>query len=152
MAHYKADVWLGSNSGLQSVEVNSNTFAGAQDQICTIYNVDKTQIRNLRQTATESQIQSFEPDGTVSLVALILFIWAFASFTPYVLMTTFGCGSGWLMTKITAGSTEKLLEKGNRKKYHATLIVALFFGGFGLVLGDHIKNEYFGDNAPTHIQ
>jgi hypothetical protein len=67
-------------------------------------------------------------------------------------MAIFGCGSGWLMTKITAGSTEKLLEKGNKKKYHATLIVALFFGGFGLVLGDHIKNEYFSDTAPTHIQ
>jgi hypothetical protein len=152
MAHYKADVWLGSNSGLQNVEVNSNTFAGAQEQICTIYNVDKTQIRNLRQTANDTQTQSFEPDGTVSLVALVIFVWAFVSFTPYMLMASFGCGSGWLMAKITAGSTEKLLEKDNRKKYYATLIVALFFGGSGLVLGDHIKNEYFSNTAPTHIQ
>jgi|688.fasta_scaffold364864_2 hypothetical protein len=150
MAHYKADVWLGSNSGLQTVEVNSNTFAGAQDQICTIYNVDKTQIRNLRQTTTDSH--SFKPDGTVSLVALIIFIWAFVSFTPYILMTSFGIGSGWIMTKITAGSTERLLETKNKKKYYTTLIVALFFGGFGLILGDHIKNEYFSNTTPTHIQ
>lgn len=152
MAHYKADVWLGSNSGLQSVDVNSNTFAGAQEIICTIYNVNKNQIRNLRETNDHFNFSETEEDanGTLGLVEFCVLIWVLVSFTPYFLMTTFGVGSGWLMTKITAGSTDKLLEPQNIKKYWATLIVALLCGGFGLVLGDHVKTEYFNDNSAVH--
>ena len=152
MAHYRADVWLGSNSGLQSVEVNSNTFAGAQEQICTIYKVNKNQIRNLRETNDRFNFVETEDDanGTLGLVAFCILFWAFVSFTPYFLMTAFGAGSGWIMTKITSGSTDKILEPKNIKKYWATLIVALLCGGFGLVLGDHLKADYFSDKGSVH--
>jgi len=53
MALYKADVWLGSNSGRQTVSVSANTIAGAKEQIRTIYQVSDTAIWNLHEAPRE---------------------------------------------------------------------------------------------------
>jgi len=147
MARYKADVWLGSNSGMQTVEVNSSSFSGVIEQICSIYHVSSNQIRNVREVnsnrnqgvASDDSAGAF---GGLVLVGLGVFVWLFVSYAPYLLMGTFGWGSAWALTKLAGKTTDELLEKKNQKLYQSIFIASLFFGGLGMVWGDKIHQHY----------
>jgi hypothetical protein len=147
MAHYKADVWLGSNSGMQTVEVNSSSFTGVIEQICSIYNVTSNQIRNVREVSSNRNQGVAGDDsagayGGLVLVGLGVFVWLFVSYTPYLLMGTFGWGSAWAFTKLAGKTTNELLEKKNRRLYQSIFIASLFCGGLGMVWGDRIHQHY----------
>ena len=147
MAHYKADVWLGSNSGLQTVEVNSSNYNGVSEQICNIYHVTPDKIRNIREVRQEIQYSvSDGPDGTIVLIGLGVFIWLFVFFTPYFLSVLFGTGSAWILTKFSSKTTKEILEPKNGRMYSSILFLSLFCGGFGLVLGDKIQHDCFSDS------
>ena len=69
MATWQAKCWLGSASGYQTLQVQSNTFAGAQQQLRRIYGAE--QIINLRQVSTHvGMITSDMPEGTAYAQAL----------------------------------------------------------------------------------
>ena len=147
MAHYKADVWLGSNSGLQTVEINSSSYNGVTEQICNIYHVSPDKIRNIREVSSQStqSLITDSPDETLTLIGLGIFIWLFVFYTPYFLSFLFGSGGSWITTKLTSKTSKELLQPGNGRSYSIVLIVALFCGGFGLIVGDKIQREYFND-------
>jgi Fe2+ transport system protein B len=147
MAHYKADVWLGSNSGLQTVEINSSSYNGVTEQICNIYHVSPDKIRNIREVSSQStqSLITDSPDETLTLIGLGIFIWLFVFYTPYFLSFLFGSGGAWITTKLTSKTSKELLQPGNGRSYSIVLIVALFCGGFGLIVGDKIQREYFND-------
>ena len=81
MALYKADVWLGSNSGRQTVSVSASTPTGAKEQIRTIYHVSDTAIWNVREVPRQRPGggESADDDGSLwggaALVALIVVAW-----------------------------------------------------------------------------
>ena len=148
MAHYKADVWLGSNSGMQTVEINSSSYNGVTEQICNIYRVTPDKIRNIREVSTQPIESPFteDPDGTLSLIGLFVFIWLFVFYTPYLLTFLFGSGGAWITTKLTTKTSKELLQPENGRAYNIVLIVAIFCGGFGLIVGDKIQLEHFNDS------
>jgi hypothetical protein len=148
MAQYKADVWLGSNSGLQTVEINSSSYNGVTEQICNIYHVTPDKIRNIREVSSQS-IQSpiaDGPSGPFTLIGLGIFIWLFVFYTPYFLTFLFGISSARFATKILTKTSKELLSLKNSREYSIVLIVALLCGGFGLLVGDKIQQEYFNDS------
>lgn len=82
MALYKADVWLGSNSGRQTVSVSASTPTGAKEQIRTIYHVRDTAIWNVREVPRERAGSGDIGDGSdaslwggAALVALLAVVW-----------------------------------------------------------------------------
>ena len=148
MALYKADVFLGSNSGYQTVEVHSSSYNGVSEQICNIYNVNPNNIRNIRQSS-KSQITEYSDDagGTLTLIGLGIFVCLFALYTPYILMLTFGAGSGWLATKITGKTTNELFDDTKSKAIPFVLVVSILSGGAGIVVGKQIQQRYI--DAPS---
>jgi hypothetical protein len=69
MATWQAKCWLGSASGYQTLQVESNTFSGAQQQLRRIYGAE--QIINLRQVSAPSgMITPDMPEGTAYAQAL----------------------------------------------------------------------------------
>ena len=78
MASWKADVWMGSNVGRQSVEVQANTFHGAREMIKNIYGpgISDGDIWNLREVGGAfGQSSSMNVGGTFGLILLLLAIW-----------------------------------------------------------------------------
>ena len=147
MALYRAEVFLGTQSGIQTVEVRASTSPGAKEQICTIYHVQPTQIRNIRPVSEQSDSESSgDGSGGLALVALLVLAWLFATFTPQVLAGLFGAGSAWIATRFSAGSMEALLElRGSSRSLSIVLVVALVSGGIGWVWGDRLHNDHFRD-------
>ena len=75
MARYRAKCWLGSASGYQELEVESNTITGAKEQFERIYGAE--QVINLRQVSSGgSSSTSGEGAGaTIGLIAVLFGIW-----------------------------------------------------------------------------
>ena len=67
MATWRAKCWLGSASGFQHLEVQSNTYNGAREQLRSIYGAQ--QIINLQQVnSNNGMITSDMSDGTAYVV------------------------------------------------------------------------------------
>jgi len=75
MATYRAKCWLGSSSGYQELEVQSNTFQGAKEQFERIYGAE--QIINLREVRSGGSSSSSDGDvgGYLILGAILFGIW-----------------------------------------------------------------------------
>ena len=75
MATYRAKCWLGSSSGYQELEVQSNTIQGAKEQFQRIYGAE--QIINLREVRSGSSTSSSSGDvgGYLVLGAILFGIW-----------------------------------------------------------------------------
>ena len=75
MATYRAKCWLGSSSGYQELEVQSNTIQGAEEQFQRIYGAE--QIINLREVRSGSSTSSSSGDvgGYLVLGAILFGIW-----------------------------------------------------------------------------
>ena len=72
MATYRAKCWLGSSSGYQELEVQSNTLYGAKEQFERIYGAE--QIINLREVRSGSSSSSSSGDvGGHLVLGAILF-------------------------------------------------------------------------------
>lgn len=143
MAHYKAEVNLGTNSGYQTVEVNSSSIAGVTEQICRIYHVTPNQIRNIRQASNHTPSESSDSiEGYIALISLAGIAILFSMYTSYFLMLLFGSGSGWIATKFTKMNSRELFEDGTSKTFGIVLAISIASGGIGMVLGKHIQQNY----------
>lgn len=78
MASWKADVWMGSNVGRQSVEVQANTFHGARQVIKNIYGpgISDGDIWNLREVGGAfGESSSVNSTGIFGLIVVLFGIW-----------------------------------------------------------------------------
>ena len=75
MATYRAKCWLGSSSGYQELEVQSNTLYGAKEQFERIYGAE--QVINLRKVSSGNKpsFSSGDIDGYLILGAILFGIW-----------------------------------------------------------------------------
>ena len=75
MATYRAKCWLGSSSGYQELEVQSNTIQGAKEQFERIYGAE--QVINLREVRSGGSASSSDGDfsGYLIIGALLFGLW-----------------------------------------------------------------------------
>ena len=155
MATYRAKCWLGSASGYQELEVQSNTLYGAKEQFQRIYGAE--QIINLREVRGESNSSGSGLDfgGTVGLIGLVAAGWAFVSFTPWILMGLGGATGAWIGQKVTGQTIEEYNERDDglgNKRAAAVLALSLILGGIGFVKGDEIKKGFDAPDTPAQVQ
>ena len=87
MATWRAQCWLGSESGYQNLEVQSNTYQGAEQQLRRIYGAE--QIINLREVRSGGSSSSIADIGGMLMLGAVLFvIWLFVEYF-------------WIMTPLT---------------------------------------------------
>lgn len=70
MSTWKAECWLGSNAGRQTLEVQASTYIGAREQLERVYGA--TQITNLRkvESSSGSSLSSSDTEGLLWLAAI----------------------------------------------------------------------------------
>ena len=69
MATWQAECWLGSASGYQTLQVQANTYAGAEQQLRRIYGAER--IINLKQVNGLGGVIKYDmPEGTAYATAL----------------------------------------------------------------------------------
>jgi len=73
MAIWTAKCWLGSSEGYQDLEVKSNTWEGAKNQLERVYGAE--QIINLRQVNSNTNSSSGESSGLGGLAVLAIGGW-----------------------------------------------------------------------------
>lgn len=151
MSRYQADVILGSNSGIQTVEINSSSIPGVSEQICKIYHVTPDKIRNIREVRNSNETGD-DSGGTLATISIGGVFLLFVFFTPYFLMLLFGVGGAYLTTKLASKTPRQLIEQENTNIYVLVLLVALVMGGTGLVIGDKIQNEYLNESMPENVK
>jgi hypothetical protein len=101
MATYRAKCWLGSASGYQELEVQSNTLYGAKEQFERIYGAE--QIINLREvrSGNNSSFSSGDVGGYLMLGAILFGIWLVVEYwwivTPLAALALIG----WLYAKFS---------------------------------------------------
>lgn len=155
MPRFRAKCWLGSSSGYQELEVQSNTLNGAKEQFERIYGAE--QIINLREVRGESNSSGSSLDfgGTVGLIGLVAAGWAFVSFTPWVLMGLGGATGAWIGQKVTGQTIEEYNERDDglgNKRAAAVLALSLILGGIGFVKGDEIKKGFDAPSVPEQVK
>ena len=158
MATWRAKCWLGSSSGYQELEVQSNTLNGAKEQFKRIYGAE--QIINLREVRSRDSSSSgsgvdFSGAGGIGLIGLLIVGWAFVSFTPWILMGLGGAAGAWIGEKVTGQSIEEYNEREDdlgHSKVAIVLALSLLLGGIGFVKGDEIKKGFDAPDAPAQVQ
>jgi hypothetical protein len=94
MATWRAKCWLGSSSGYQDLEVQSNTLNGAKEQLKRIYGAE--QISNLREVRGSSNSSSSESsDGSALLVGIVILFAAVVTWWYYVIPAAIIIGILW---------------------------------------------------------
>ena len=159
MATWRADVFVNSNVGRISTEVQASTFQGAKEQIYAKHG-DVQQIVNLRQVSRNSSSTSGDSSsgsvgGTVALIGLIAAGWAFMTLTPWILMGLGGAAGTWIGEKVTNQSMEEYNERGDdsgHSKAAIVLALALVLGGLGFVKGTEFQKEWNTPDTPAQVQ
>lgn len=160
MAHWTAQVFVNSDVGRITAEVEASTISGAKQQIYAKYgNVQS--ITNLRQVHKSSSNSSGGLDdnggGTIALIGLIAAGWAFFTFTPWILMGLGGAAGTWIGEKVTRMSVEEYSERDDDSGHGKAAIIltlALILGGVGFVKGSQIKADFDKSESshPAKIQ
>ena len=152
MTTWKADVFVNSQVGKISTEVEAATFSGAKEQIYAKHG-DVQQIYNLRQVSSESSgfsSSSGSSSGSIALIGLIAAGWAFVTFTPWILMFGGGIASTWIVQKLLRTDLESASDSGDNRAVALTLGTAILFGGVGFVQGESIRKSFeTPQEAPT---
>lgn len=144
MTTWKADVFVNSQVGKISTEVEAATFSGAKEQIYAKHG-DVQQIYNLRQVSSESSgfsSSSGSGTGSIALVGLVAAGWAFITFTPWILMFGGGITSTWIIQKLLRTDLESASDSGNNGAVALILGTAILFGGVGFVQGESIRKSF----------
>jgi hypothetical protein len=142
MAHYKAEVFLGPNSGYQTVEVNASSINGVSEQIQRLYNVSPEFIRNVREVSVYTDTHEPIDYGYGSLLALIFLVFLFFP-TPTLMVATGGLGA-WISTKISNKTFSEICEPKNKKLFAIVMLISIFCGGLGYYVGDKIEKDNSG--------
>jgi hypothetical protein len=156
MATWKADVFVNSQVGRISTQVEASTFSGAKQQIYAKHG-DVQSITNLRQVSNSSSSSPGVGDvsGTVGLIGLVAAAWAFVSFTPWILMGLGGAAGLWIGEKVTGQSVEEYTSRDDNKGHTQAAIVlamTLLLGGIGFVKGDEMKKGFDAPDTPAQVQ
>lgn len=153
MATWRADVFVNSQVGRITTEVEAATFSGAQQQIYAKHgNVQS--ISNLRQVSNSSG-SGGDVGGSMAAVGLIAGIWLLIQFTPWILMALGGAVATWIGEKMTGQSIEEYTERDDdlgHGKAAIVLALALLCGGFGFYQGTELKKQWDAPNPPAQIQ
>lgn len=83
MATWRAKCWLGSASGYQELEVQSNTAYGAKEQFERIYGAE--QIINLHEVRGSSGSSSISGAGSFGLILFLLVVWLIIEYWYFVI-------------------------------------------------------------------
>ena len=83
MATYRARCWLGSSSGYQELEVQSNTIQGAKEQFQRIYGAE--QIINLREVHNSLTSGSSSFGGSLSTLMWLAALFVIISYWQIIL-------------------------------------------------------------------
>tara|TARA_Y100001968_G_scaffold319961_1_gene352243 strand:+ start:52 stop:363 length:312 start_codon:yes stop_codon:yes gene_type:complete len=96
MATWQAECWLGSESGFQTLQVESNTHHGAKSQFEQIYGA--TQVRNVHQVSGSGGGGIGLPSlsGSVWLLGGLLFIGLLPYILPVLIIGGICWGLWWL--------------------------------------------------------
>ena len=155
MATWKADVFVNSQVGRITTEVEASTFQGAQQQIYAKHG-DVQQITNLRQvTGSSGSSGGSDTGGSVALIGLVAAGWAFFSFTPWILMGIGGAFGTWIGQLVTGQTIEEYSDRDDdsgHTKAAITLALALILGGVGFVQGDSIKKGFDDPSTPSQVE
>lgn len=157
MATWKADVFVNSQVGRITTQVEAATFGGAKQQIYAKHG-DVQQITNLREVRSNSSSgssSSSDVGGTVALIGLVAAGWAFVSFTPWILMGVGGAFGTWIGQLVTGQTVEEYNDRDDDSghgKAAITLALALILGGVGFVQGDSIKKGFDAPDTPSQVQ
>jgi len=153
MPTYRAEVFVNSNVGTITTEVESATSYGAKEQIYAKHgNVQS--ITNLRQVSKNSNFSSDDSISIESIGTLIgigFVIWIFISFTPIILMSIGGAAGAWISEKITGQSISEYAERTDDSghwKFLTVLAITLIFGGYGFVKGVELKKGFDSPSSP----
>jgi len=158
MALYKAEVWLGMNSGRQTVSVPASTPTGAKEQIRTIYQVSDTAIWNVREVPRERTSGGDSDDaeatlwGGAALVALLFVAWVVASFTPQVFGLAGGSASWWVLTRLQGKRMDDLMRPASRQALIASLLtfgLTIAAGTSAALVGRKVQLEHFTEAKPV---
>jgi ABC-type Na+ efflux pump permease subunit len=97
MATWRAKCWLGSSSGYQDLEVQSNTLNGAKEQLERIYGAE--QIINLREVreSRKSSSSSESSDGSALLVGIVILFVAVVTWWYYIIPAAIIIGILWYL-------------------------------------------------------
>lgn len=83
MATWRAKCWLGSANGYQDLEVHSNTYYGAKEQLQRIYGAE--QVINLRQVSSSSSSSTNNSGCGLLLLAVVFGIGAVVAYWYYII-------------------------------------------------------------------
>lgn len=96
MATWKAKCWLGSEVGYQNLEVDANTYQGADSQLRRIYGAE--QVINLRKSGGGSSLSDIGEMGGWMILGMIIFVtWIIMEFWWIVIPVLAFGGLGWLV-------------------------------------------------------
>lgn len=157
MATWRASVFVNSNVGRITTEVEAATHSGAKEQIYAKHG-NVQQIVNLRQVRKSSESSGGSEgsvEGTIALVGLIAVAWVFFTFTPWILMGLGGALGTWVGQFATGQTLEEYSENDDDSghgKAAITVALALILGGVGFVQGVNIKNGFDSPSTTTPAQ
>jgi hypothetical protein len=155
MATWKADVFVNSQVGRISTQVEAATFSGAEEQIYAKHG-NVQQITNLRQVSNSSSGSSVgDVGGTVGLIGLVAVAWALFTLTPWILMGLGGAAGAWVGEKVTGQSVNEYNNRDDDMGHGKAAIVlafALFAGGFGFIQGNEIKKGFDTPSTPAQVK
>lgn len=97
MATWRAKCWLGSASGYQELEVQSNTFEGAKSQLERIYGAEQViNLREVKSSGSSSSSSGGDVEGYLMLGALLFGIWLVVEYWWIVVPLAALCLIAWL--------------------------------------------------------
>lgn len=143
MATWRAEVFVNSQVGRITTEVEAATISGAKQQIYARHG-DVQQIVNLhevRNNSFGSGDSSSSSSGGVWLVGLFAAAAVFLYFTPWILMLVGGAGGTWIMQKSFGKSIEEACDEEDTKAVAWILAVAILLGGSGFVYGSSLNKD-----------
>lgn len=146
MPRYRAEAYMGTSIGTQTVEVDAASIGGATQQIKRIYGAQFiSNLREVRPSRSNNTESSSSGAGPVLLIALAASIfWA-----PWIFMTVGGFVGAWITTKLCGGDIDEIIENEETNKALTIFLVSVLCGGIGFVKGTEF-HRYINtpDNQP----
>lgn len=153
MPTWRAEVFVNSQVGRITTEVEAATFSGAKQQIYARHG-DVQQITNLRQVGgglSSGSSSGLSSSGSLWLVGLIGASAVFLYLTPWILMLIGGAGGTYITQKILGTNLEEATDDDNGTAIAWILSVAILLGGTGFVYGSSLHkdlmNKYGSDST-----
>lgn len=104
-------------------------------------------------SSSSSSGPSMDMGTSMGLLVLLGGLWAFFTWTPWILMLVYGMGSTWLAEKATGQSIAEYGESQEddqpdsaHKKALAVILSAVIFGGAGFIHGSNLQRDWEVEN------